>query len=75
MNKDKNSFWFKELYFKLDTIIVYLKEHDGYDYELYNNTCPFYSDEADSNIVEYAEDVKFIIKSIISEKYYDEPPF
>jgi hypothetical protein len=73
MNKNPHNF--RELYFKINTIIEYLKEHDGYNYGLYNRTCPLYSDEPDSNIVEYAEDIRWIIKNIINENYYDDVPF
>lgn len=52
-----------ELFYKLETIINYLKENNGYDYKLYNN-CPLYIKEPDSNIVEYAEDVLTMVKEI-----------
>ena len=29
-----------ELIYKLETIIEYLKNNGGYDYELYNSLCP-----------------------------------
>lgn len=29
-----------ELLYKIETIIKYLKEHNGYDYKLYNHLCP-----------------------------------
>ena len=29
-----------ELIYKLETVIEYLKNNDGYDYELYNRLCP-----------------------------------
>ena len=49
-----------ELNYKLDTIINYLKEHGGYNYKVYDKLCPDYG-EPDSNIVEYALDVKRLI--------------
>ena len=59
-----------ELIYKLETVIKYLKNNGGYDYELYNRLCPGMG-EPDSNIVEYAEDVlnlknktKFILRKI-----------
>jgi hypothetical protein len=55
---------YKELIFKIDMIIEYLKDNGGENYELYNHTCPAYSDEPDSNIVEYAEDIKKIIDDL-----------
>ena len=57
-----------ELYYKLDVIIKYLKEHNGYDYNLYNHSCPGYG-EPDSNIVEYAEDILDIIKILFENNY------
>ena len=42
-----------ELIYKLETVIEYLKNNGGYDYELYNRLCPGMG-EPDSNIVEYA---------------------
>lgn len=48
----------------MEIIIKYLKEHSGYEYKLYNRICPDYG-EPDSNIVEYAEDVKKIIDILL----------
>ena len=56
-----------ELIYKLTAIIEYLKNNDGYDYKLYNHVCPGY-DEPDSNIVEYAEDVLYMINLLINNK-------
>ena len=39
----------------------------GYDYELYNRLCPDMG-EPDSNIVEYAEDVLYMINLLIDNK-------
>ena len=50
-----------ELIYKLDAVINYLKDNGGYEYKLYNYLCPDINNETDSNIVEYAEDVKNII--------------
>lgn len=47
-----------ELLYKIDVIINYLKENNGYEYKLYNRVCPDNNIEPDSNIVEYTEDVK-----------------
>ena len=49
-----------ELIYKLEAVIEYLKNNGGYDYELYNRLCPSMG-EPDSNIVEYAEDVLYMI--------------
>ncbi len=54
-----------EILYKIDTIIKYLKENNGYDYKLYNRICPDMG-EADSNIVEYAEDVLDIVEEMIN---------
>ena len=56
-----------ELIYKLTAIIEYLKNNDEYDYKLYNHLCPEY-DEPDSNIVEYAEDVLYMINLLINNK-------
>ena len=54
-----------ELLYKLNTIIEYLKNNNGYDYQLYNRLCPDMG-EPDSNIVEYAEDVLEIVENLIN---------
>ena len=54
-----------ELLYKLETIIKYLKDNNGYSYKLYNHLCPGYG-EPDSNIVEYAEDILDIINELIN---------
>lgn len=54
-----------ELLYKIDVIIEYLKESNGQEYKLYNRVCPDNDIEPDSNIIEYAEDVKNIAKEII----------
>lgn len=55
-----------ELLYKLSAIIGYLKEHNGYDYKVYNRLCPGMG-EPDSDIVEYAEDVEFLVKQLIKK--------
>lgn len=54
-----------ELIYKINTIIDYLKDNNGYDYKLYNQLCPGRG-EPDSNIVEYAKDVLNIINELIN---------
>ena len=44
-----------------------IKNNDGYNYELYNRLCPGIG-EPDSNIVEYSEDVLYMINLLISNK-------
>lgn len=56
-----------ELIYKLEAVIEYLKNNCGYDYELYNRLCPCMG-EPDSNIVEYAEDILYIINLLINNK-------
>ena len=56
-----------EILYKISNIIIYLKEHNGYAYKLYNKLCPG-DGEPDSNIVEYAEDVMFLINKILDVK-------
>ena len=53
-----------ELLYKLDVIINYLKENNGCEYKLYNRVCPDNNIEPDSNVIEYAEDVKNIVIKI-----------
>ena len=59
-----------ELNYKLDTVIDYLKNNKGHEYKLYNYCCPD-ADEPDSDIVEYAEDVKHIINTEFSKKEFN----
>lgn len=54
-----------ELEYKLLAIIEYLKNNGGYDHKIYNRLCPKMG-EPDSNIVEYAEDVLYMINIIFS---------
>lgn len=61
-----------ELLYKLDAIINYLKDNKGHEYKLYNRICPDNNIEPDSDIVEYAEDVKNIVKEIIKKLKNDE---
>ena len=54
-----------ELIYKMEAVIEYLKNNNGYDYKLYNRLCPGYGDP-DSNIVEYAEEILDIINELIN---------
>ena len=54
-----------ELIYKLEAIIEYLKNNNGYDYKIYNHLCPGYG-EPDSNIVEYAENTLAIVQELIN---------
>ncbi len=53
-----------ELVYKMETIIKYLKNNNGYNYKLYNKLCPGMG-EPDSNIVEYSEDCLKLINELI----------
>ena len=53
-----------ELIYKMETIIKYLKKHNGYNYKLYNRLCPGMG-KLDSNIVEYSEDCLELINELI----------
>lgn len=56
-----------ELIYKLEAVIEYLKNYGGYDYIVYNKLCPDMG-EPDSNIVEYAEDVLYLVNLLIDNK-------
>ncbi len=56
-----------KLKYKLETVIEYLKDNSGYDYKLYNQIYPDMG-EPDSNIVEYVEDVLYMINLLIDNK-------
>lgn len=55
-----------EITYKLEAVIEYLKNNNGYEYKLYNHLCPGYG-EPDSNIVEYAEDILVIVQELINK--------
>ena len=54
-----------ELIYKIEAVIEYLKNNNGYDYKLYNRLCSGYG-APDSNIVEYAEDILDIVNELIN---------
>ena len=56
-----------ELTYKLEAAIEYLKNNNVYNYELYNRLCPSIG-ELDSNIVEYAENVLYLVNLLIDNK-------
>ena len=56
-----------ELIYKLESVIEYLKNNGGNDYKLYNRFCPGMG-KPDSNIVEYAEDVLYLVNLLIDNK-------
>ena len=69
-----DEFKLRELNYKIDEIIEYLKMHDGDNYKLYNHICPFMSEEPDSDIVEYALDIKDAINNF-NNNHSDDLPF
>ena len=56
-----------ELRYKLETVIEYLKNTDGYEYKIYNQLCPDYR-QSDSNIVECVEGILYMINLLIDNK-------
>jgi hypothetical protein len=52
-----------EIIYKINIIIKYLKDNNEYNYKLYNHGM---EDEPDSNIVEYAKDVKSMIEILFN---------
>ena len=52
----------REFNYKINAVIEYLKNNNGHDDKLYNHN----PDEADSDIVEYAEDAKYIFNNYIN---------
>ena len=55
-----------EIIYKMEAVIEYLKNNGGYDYELYNRLCPGMG-EPNSNIIEYAEDVLYMINILLED--------
>lgn len=55
-----------ELTYKIDAIVNYLKQNGGYNYKVYNHLCPDDNNEPDSNMVEYAEDVRDMIDELLN---------
>lgn len=57
-----------ELLYKIDAVILYLKENNGENYKVYNRLCPCDNTEPDSNIIEYAEDIKEVLNIMIEKE-------
>lgn len=53
-----------EFLIKIETIIEYLEKNGGQNYKLYNHSCPDYNNTPDSNIIEYAKDIRDYWKSL-----------
>jgi len=62
----------REMLCKINAIIKFLIDNNGSEYLMYNRTCPAFSEEPDSDIVEYAQDIKNIINNLNKE---DSDPF
>lgn len=58
-----------EFLMKIEAIIEYLEYNGGKNYKLYNNTCKGINNKPDSNIVEYAKDIRDYWKNL---KYNDD---
>ena len=56
-----------ELIYKMEAIIEYSKNNDGYNYKLYNRLCPGMG-KPDSNIVEYAEDILNLVLILVDKQ-------
>ncbi len=54
-----------ELDYKLNAIKEFLIINDGLNYKVYNHSCPHFNEEPDSNIVEYLDDVVYLINEMI----------
>lgn len=53
----------RELEFKLEVIMYFLVSRNGYSFKLYNHSLPN-SNEPNSNIIEYMEDVINLISKL-----------
>lgn len=54
----------RELKFKLEVVMYFLVSRNGYSFKLFNHTLPD-SDEPDSDIIEYMEDIMNLVSKII----------
>lgn len=64
-----------EMIYKIDAIIDYLKANNGLNYKIYNYCCPSENMEPDSNIVEYAKDIKYFIENMDKENKNMDLPY
>lgn len=60
-----------EITYKMNSVIDYLKEKNGYTYKAYNYGCSHTLEEPNYNIVEYAEDVMTMINDLLQDKAYN----
>ena len=56
-----------EIIYKMESVIEYLNNNCGYDYELYNQLC-LGMGKPDSNIVEYTKDILNLVLTIIDKQ-------
>ena len=54
----------RELKFKLEVVMYFLVSRNGYSFKLFNHPLPD-SDEPDSDIIEYMEDIMNLVSRII----------
>ena len=54
----------RELKFKLEVIMYFLVSRNGYSFKLFNHPLPD-SNEPDSDIIEYMEDIMNLVSRII----------
>ena len=59
-----NNIEIRELKFKLEVVMYFLVSRNGYSFKLFNHTLPD-SDEPDSDIIEYMEDIMNLVSKII----------
>lgn len=53
-----------EFLIKIEAVIEYLEKNGGYKFKLYNRTCARFNNEPDSDIVEYAKDIRDYWKAL-----------
>ena len=61
-----------EITYKMNAIINYLKENNGYNHKVYNHGCSHTLEQPDSNIIEYAEDVMTMINDLLEHQFYND---
>ena len=54
----------RDVKFKLEVVMYFLVSRNGYSFKLFNHTLPD-SDEPDSDIIEYMEDIMNLVSKII----------
>ncbi len=62
----------KELFYKINAVIDFLEKHDGHKHKIYNRCCPDSQSEPDSDIVEYAEDIEYMISNYLNPNDFED---